>query len=114
MVFNCIGTYRTESAKTYMQCNECNIDAFIPDTFKNFIREMKPCCRCSCRTTFFRKHCLITCLIIKRLRNIRRQRHFSERIQNFIKDPVIDELECAATLFQDTRTFCFQTIRRQM
>ena len=54
---------------------------------------MKPCRRCSRRSLIFRIYSLITVFILQFVSDIRRQRHLSQLIQNFLKDTFIMELD---------------------
>ena len=101
MFLHIIHFYRTERSKAYMQSYMGNIHAHFFYLLKKFRCEMQSCCRCGGRSFIFCIYSLITVFVFQLVGNIRRQRHFSQLIQDFLKDSLIMELDQAISLIYD-------------
>ena len=100
--------YRTERAKSDMQGYFCDIDSHILYFLQQFFRKMKPCCRGSGRSVILCIYGLIAVFIFQLMRNIWRQRHLSQLIQNLFKNSVIMELNQTVSFFYYIHDFCRQ------
>ena len=69
------------------------LHALIRNALQKLRRKMQPCCRSGSGTVFTSIDRLIAFLILQLLRDIRRQRHFTDPIQNFFQYAVIIKLD---------------------
>src|SRR5699024_7455930 len=89
MIFYIIHLYRAESSQSYMKGYMSDLHPFFLYLVKKLLCKMKAGCR-SCRTALmFGVNGLIPIFVLKFVGNIRRQRHFSQFIQDLLENPLI-------------------------
>lgn len=87
MAVDIVHTDGTERAKPDMKRDEGDMNTHRFQLLEQLLGKVQPGRRGGCRSTFTRVDRLISILVVKLLLNIRRQRHFPELIQYFIKIP---------------------------
>ena len=86
----------------------CNIHTLLLYFLKKLRREVKSCGRCGSRSLILCIYSLITVLILQLVGNIRRQRHFSQLIQDLFENPLIMELDQTVSLIYNINDLTLQ------
>ena len=101
MFKNIIDFHGSERSEPHMKCNACNIYTFFAYLCKKFLRKMQSRRRRSSRTLMFGIYRLITVFIFEFMCYIRRQRHLTEFVKNFLKYTVISKFNVSVSVFND-------------
>ena len=95
--------HRTERSKPHMQSDIGKPYPFFFDLFQQFLCKMQPCCRRRRRPFVFGVYGLIPVLILQLMSDVRRQRHLSQLVQHFLKNPVKLELHETVSFVHNVR-----------
>ncbi len=112
MIFNIFFFYRAECPQSYVQGYKDFLYAFIPNLLQQFFRKMKTCCRSCRRASFPRVYGLVFVGICHFFMDIRRQRHFTDFIDNIIKHAVIMEFDNTAAKIGTVLYVCRKPFRK--
>ena len=85
VVFHVLRLYGAKSAQPHMQRQPRDCDAHLFNLLEQLGRKMQARCGCSGRALFTRVHRLIARLVVQLFVNIRRQRHFTQRVENLFE-----------------------------
>ena len=100
VLLDILGRNRSECPKSDVEQHIRYKNPFLPDGFKQLIREVKSCRRSRRRAVLFGVNRLIAALILELFRYIRRKGHLSRPVQNFLKYAVIVQPDYAIAVLK--------------
>ena len=103
MMLDVVHLDRPEGAEAHMKGHMGDINTFLLNLFKKLLRKMKPRRRRSRRSLVLRIYRVVARPVLKTMVDIGRKRHFTERVQHFLKDSFILEGDHAVPVRKNVR-----------
>ena len=105
MLAHIIDLDRTESPEADMQCHIGKIYALRADFVEQFLCEMKSCRRCRRGAVKFRIDGIVHLRILELVRDVRRERHLAETVENLLENSIIMEFYNPVAVVDDIHNF---------
>ena len=105
MFLHIIYLYRPKGSKPHMKRHMGDVYSHILDLLQQFFRKVKSRSRSRSASFVFCIDGLVALFILQFMGNIRRQRHLTQLIQYFFKNPLIGKLNETVSLFYNIQHF---------